>query len=188
MSVRPIQALAARPGARQQRLIAVAVATLLLAACATSTAPPAAPAGSVSDAAAMLTAVRAAGARDDSVLQEHPLRSPGVAALAAQAHALAARGDYAAAARLLDRASRFEPRAPDILQVRAEMALAQGEWTQARQLARQALRRGPRYGALCARGWQTLVEVARVQRDAALQAQAGQRVVACRESDPPPES
>jgi tetratricopeptide (TPR) repeat protein len=188
MSVRPIQALAARPGARQQRLIAVAGVTLLLAACATSTAPPAAPAGSASDAAAMLKAVRAAGARDDSVLQVHPLRSPGVAALVTQADAAAAQGDYAAAARLLDRALRFEPHAPDLLQARAEMALAQGDWTLAQQLARQALRRGPRFGALCARGWQTLVEVARAQRDPARAAQAAQRVVACRESDPPPES
>ncbi len=186
MSVRPIQALAARPGARQQRLIAVAGVTLLLAACATPTAPPRT--ASVSDAAAMLKAVRAAGARDDSVLQVHPLRSPGVAALVTQADAAAAQGDYAAAARLLDRALRFEPRAPDLLQARAEMALAQGDWTLAQQLARQALRRGPRFGALCARGWQTLVEVARAQRDPARAAQAAQRVVACRESDPPPES
>ncbi|MCK9366194.1 MAG: tetratricopeptide repeat protein [Metallibacterium scheffleri] len=137
---------------------------------------------------AMLAAVRAAGARDNSVLQVHPLRSPGVAALMAQAHTLAAQGDYAGAASLLDRASRFEPHAPDILQTRAEMALAQGDWTLAQQLAQQALRRGPRFGALCARGWQTLAEVARAQRDAALQAQAGQRVAACRKSDPPSES
>ncbi len=185
MPVRPIQALAARPGARQQRLIAVAGVTLLLAACATPTAPPRT--ASVSDPAALLAAVRRAGAHDNSVLQVHPLRSPGVAALVTQADAAAAQGDYTAAARLLDHALRFEPHAPDLLQARAEMALAQGDWTLAQQLARQALRRGPRFGALCARGWQTLAEVARVQRDAALQAQAGQRVAACRKSDPPPE-
>jgi predicted Zn-dependent protease len=121
------------------------------------------------------------------VLQVHPLRSPGVAALVTQAHTVAAQGDYAGAARLLDRALQFEPHAPDLLQTRAEMALAQGDWALAQQLARQALRRGPRFGALCARGWQTLAEVARVQRDAATQAQAEQRVVACRKSDPLPE-
>jgi thioredoxin-like negative regulator of GroEL len=180
MSVRPIQALAGRSGARAQRLIAIMVAPLLLAACATPVAPPPSPGAAAFDPAAMLAAVRAAGAHDHSVLQVHPLRSPGVAALVRQADAAAAQGDYAGAARLLDRALQFEPHAPDLLQARAEMALAQGDWT----LARQALRRGPRSGALCARGWQTLVEVARVQRDAAAQAQAEQRVAACHEPEP----
>ena len=188
MSVRAIQALAGWPGPCRQRLIAMLGATLLLGACATSKPPRAAQSFTpVSNPSALLTAVRQAGAHDNSVLQVHPLRSAGVSALVAQAHAAAAQADYAGAARLLDRALEFEPHAPDLLQARAEMALAQGDWTLAQQLAQQALQRGPRFGALCARGWQTLAEVARVQRDAATQVQAEQRVAACRKSDPLPE-
>lgn len=132
----------------------------------------------------MIAAVDAAGAHDDSVLQVRPLRTAGVAALAAQAHADAQRGDYVAAAQLLDSALRHAPHAPDLLQSRAEMAMALGQWDQAQTLAQEAIHDGPRFGELCARSWQTLAEIAQAQGNQTTQAQAQQRVAACRKPDP----
>lgn len=157
---------------------------LLLGACTAVVAPTPRPATPPANAAAMITAIEAAGARDDSVLQVHPLRSAGVEALAAQARADAQQGDYTAAAQLLDRALSHEPHAPDLLQARAEMAMALGQWDDANSLVREAIRTGPRFGALCARSWQTLAEIAQAQGDAATLSHAQQRVATCRKPDP----
>ena len=186
MSARSVQALAARPGARAQRLSALLVAALLLGACATApqippSPPPPLPAA---DAARMLAAVRRAGADNHSVLQIHPLRAAGVAALAAQARAAAEVGDYATAAQLFDQALAREPDAPDLLQDRAEMALAQGEWAAAGQFAASALRHGPRFGALCARGWQTLAEIAYAHGQTDQYTIDRQHVDTCRKPNP----
>ena len=186
MSARSVQALAARPGARAQRLSALLAAALLLGACATapqipSSSPPPLPAA---DAARMLAAVRRAGADNHSVLQIHPLRAAGVAALAAQARAAAEVGDYATAAQLFDQALAREPDAPDLLQDRAEMALAQGEWAAAGQFAASALRHGPRFGALCARGWQTLAEIAYAHGQTDQYTTDRQHVDTCRKPNP----
>ena len=186
MSARSVQALAARPGARAQRLSALLAAALLLGACATApqippSPPPPLPAA---DAARMLAAVRRAGADNHSVLQIHPLRAAGVAALAAQARAAAEVGDYATAAQLFDQALAREPDAPDLLQDRAEMALAQGEWAAAGQFAARALRHGPRFGALCARGWQTLAEIAYAHGQTDQYTIDRQHVDTCRKPNP----
>ncbi|MBW8075029.1 MAG: tetratricopeptide repeat protein [Metallibacterium scheffleri] len=186
MSARSVQALAARPGARAQRLSALLVVALLLGACATapqipSSSPPPLPAA---DAARMLAAVRRAGADNHSVLQIHPLRAAGVTALAAQARAAAEVGDYATAAQLFDQALAREPDAPDLLQDRAEMALAQGEWAAAGQFAASALRHGPRFGALCARGWQTLAEIAYAHGQTDQYTIDRQHVDTCRKPNP----
>ena len=186
MSAGSVQALAARSGARAQRLSALLATALLLGACATAPqAPP--PPLPAAHAARMLAAIRRAGADNHSVLQIHPLRPAGVDALAAQARAAAEAGDYATAAQLLDQALAREPDAPDLLQDRAETALARGEWAAAGQYAARALRHGPRFGALCARGWQTLAEIARAHGQSAQYTTDRQRVDACRKRNPPGE-
>jgi len=160
-------------------------AALLLGACATAPqAPSSSPSLSAADAAQMLAAIRRAGADNHSVLQIHPLRPAGVDALAAQARAAVAAGDYATAAQLFDRALAREPDAPDLLQDRAEMALAQGEWAAAGQFAARALRHGPRFGALCARGWQTLAEIAYARGLTDQYSTDRQHVDACRKPNP----
>ena len=186
MSAGSVQALAARSGARAQRLSALLAAALLLGACASapqapSSSPPPLPAA---DAARMLAAIRRAGADNHSVLQIHPLRPAGVAALAAQARAAAEVGDYATAAQLFDQALAREPDVPNLLQDRAEMALAQGEWAAAGQFAARALRHGPRFGALCARGWQTLAEIAYAHGQTDQYTTDRQHVDTCRKPNP----
>ena len=187
MSTRSVQALAARSGARAQRLSALLAAALLLGACATAPqAPPPPPPTplSAADAARILAAIRRAGADNHSVLQIRPLRPAGVDALAAQARAAVAVGDYATAAQLLDQALAREPDAPDLLQDRAEMALVQGEWAAAGQFAARALRHGPRFGALCARGWQTLAEIAHARGQTDQYTTDRQHVDTCRKLNP----
>ena len=184
MSAGSVQALAARSGARAQRLSALLAAALLLGACASAPQAPSSPPLPAADAARMLAAVRRAGADNHSVLQIHPLRAAGVAALAAQARAAAEVGDYATAAQLFDQALAREPDAPDLLQDRAEMALAQGEWAAAGQFAASALRHGPRFGALCARGWQTLAEIAYAHGQTDQYTIDRQHVDTCRKPNP----
>ena len=185
MSTGSVQALAARSGARAQRLSALLAAALLLGACASAPqAPSPSPSLPAADAARMLAAIHRAGADNHSVLHIHPLRPAGVAALAAQARAAAEVGEYATAAQLFDRALAREPDAPDLLQDRAEMALAQGEWAAAGQFAARALRHGPRFGALCARGWQTLAEIAYARGLTDQYSTARQHVDACRKPNP----
>ena len=87
MSAGSVQALAARSGARAQRLSALLAAALLLGACAAAPQAPRPPPLPAADAAHMLGAIRRAGADNHSVLQIHPLRPAGVDALAAQARA-----------------------------------------------------------------------------------------------------
>ena len=185
MSVGSVQALAARSGARAQRLSALLAAALLHGACATAPqAPPPPTPLPAADAARILAAIRRAGADNHSVLQIRPLRPAGVDALAAQARAAVAVGDYATAAQLLDQALAREPDAPDLLQDRAEMALVQGEWAAAGQFAARALRHGPRFGALCARGWQTLAEIAHARGQTDQYTTDRQHVDACRKPNP----
>ncbi len=166
-----------------RRLSGALLSTVLLGGCtAPALRPPPPPPPTAAQAAQMLAAIHAAGAGDHSVLQVHPLQSAGVDALAAQAHAAVQAGDYATAATLLDAALQREPQAPDLLQARAAVALALGQWTQAQDLALRAVHLGPRAGALCARSWQTLAEAVRAQGDAAGAAAARRRVAVCRGS------
>ena len=128
----------------------------LLAACATGTPEPAAPAF---DTAAAVRAVRAAGEADDKELSVQPLRDPQVEDLRQDAVALEARGMVQGAADALDRALAITPDDPALLQERAEVALLLGDTGMAAQLAMRAFELGSQVGPLCRRHWETIAQV-----------------------------
>ncbi|RAP58566.1 tetratricopeptide repeat protein [Oleiagrimonas sp. MCCC 1A03011] len=156
-------------------VLASTVAACLLAACAS--APPAPPPPSPQ---AIVASIQAAGRHDDSALRVTPLRDAGTEALVDQAHKDAASGQYPAAAAQLDKALQDEPHAPDILQDRAEIAVRLQHYAHAEQLAQASWNYGPKLGALCARNWQTVLEMRRLARDSAGVASARQHRDACR--------
>lgn len=127
----------------------------------------------------MVAAIRAAGANEQSVINVHPLTDPGVAALQEAAKRDEQTGKYADAAAKLDQALKLSPDAPDLLQYRAEMAVRLGDYHDAEKLARRSWSLGPKLGPLCARNWQTVVEVRQFQGDQAGMASARESVSQC---------
>jgi hypothetical protein len=153
-------------------------AAALLAACS----PPGEPRRTAvppPSATQMVQAIRAAGEREQSVINVHPLRDPGVAALRDAAHGDEQAGRYADAAHRLDRALKLTPDAPDLLQDRAEVAVYLGDYATAERLARQSWSLGPKFGPLCARNWQTVLELRQRAGDSAGVAAAHQQLAAC---------
>ena len=69
------------------------------------------------------------------------------------------------AAAKLDQAIKLNPESPDLLQDRAEMAIRLKDYAAAEQLAHQSWSLGPKLGPLCARNWQTIVEMRLQARD-----------------------
>ena len=135
----------------------------MLAGCASAPPPQAAaPVPSSISTAALIASIRAAGAQDGSVVNVAPLRPPGVQALLDQAKADEIAGHWHVAASALDQALALDPHAPDVLQDRAEVAVALAQWAQAETLALRSWTLGPRVGALCARNWQTVLEMRRL--------------------------
>lgn len=136
-----------------------ALAVALLAACSQPSAPaPQATRPSHSDEQ-IIASIRAAGEKEKSVIDVHPLRDPGVAALQDAADGDLRTGQYDAAAVKLDQAMKLSPNSPDLLQDRAELAIHQKDYANAEQLARRSYELGPRLGPLCARNWQTIAEL-----------------------------
>lgn len=155
-------------------LLAVAI---LLSACAPAEAPVAArPSVPSYD---LVGSIRAAGAREKSVIDVAPLRDPGVAALQDAAHSDERAGRYRDAAAKLDTALRLSPDSPDLLQDRAEIAVRLRDFVTAERLAQQSWSIGPKLGPLCARNWQTVVEVRLQAGDLAGATAARKDVQAC---------
>ncbi|MFC5582345.1 tetratricopeptide repeat protein [Rhodanobacter terrae] len=115
----------------------------------------------------MVGAIRAAGDREKSVIDVNPLRDPGVASLQDMAKSDEQAGRYADAAGKLDQALKLRPDSPDLLQDRAEIAIRLKDFARAEKLARQSWSLGPKLGPLCARNWQTIVEMRLQAGDAA---------------------
>lgn len=153
------------------------LATVLLAGCFETAPPP--DTRPVMPAHDMVAAIRAAGAREKSVIDVAPLRDPGVAALQDAAQADQRAGRYADAAAMLDRALQRNPDAPDLLQDRAEVAVRLHDYAAAERLAHRSWSLGPRLGPLCARNWQTIVEMRLAAGDEAGAANARKGVQAC---------
>lgn len=107
----------------------------------------------------MIGAIRAAGDREKSVIDVNPLRDPGVTALQDMARNDEQTGRYADAAGKLDQALKLRPDSPDMLQDRAEIAILLKDFATAERLAHQSWSLGPKLGPLCARNWQTIVEM-----------------------------
>lgn len=151
----------------------------LLTACAQTGAPVPSNAPQF-DRGAALRAIRDAGHGLDSAVQVQPLRDAAIDGYAQQSRAAEARNDYAAAAMAMDKALHLAPDAPDLLQSRAEIDIAQGDYAQAEQNALKSFSLGPKVGSLCAKNWQTVVEARTAMGDAATAQQAMQRAKECR--------
>ena len=130
----------------------------------------------------LVAAIRAAGADDNSIIDVQPLRDPGVTALIDAAHQDEQAGHYAAAAGKLDQALKISPDAPDLLQDRAEMAVRLKDFAGAERLAHQSWSVGPKLGPLCARNWQTIVEMRLQAHDKVGADTARRQVQQCRKA------
>ncbi|HEU4669384.1 MAG TPA: tetratricopeptide repeat protein [Dyella sp.] len=162
---------------RSTRVLSVAVASLLAGCMADNPPVPAAP--PPPSPQAMLSAIRAAGASEQSVIDVSPLRDPGVASLQDAAQAAERSGHFNEAADKLDQALRLSPESPDLLQDRAELAVRLQDFPVAEKLAQKSWSLGPKLGPLCARNWQTVVEIRLHARDTAGAASARQQLQAC---------
>ena len=140
-------------------------ATALLAACSQ---PPAPSTQSmrVPDHD-MVAAIRAAGSRDSSVVEIAPLRNPAIDGFLDAAHAAERAGNIAQAIAKTDAALSLAPDAPDILQYRAELAVRAKDYASAETDARRSYELGPKLGGLCARNWQTVLEIEQLKGNAA---------------------
>jgi len=168
---------------RSSPMLAVAAVAALLAACSPPNPPRREP--PLPSNAQMVQSIRAAAAKDKSVINVHPLRDPGVTSLRDMAAADEQSGHYARAAQSLDQALKLSPDAPDLLQDRAEAAIYMGDYAKAEQLARRSWSLGPKLGPLCERNWQTIVELDLHARNATAAASARKQVVACHKADIP---
>lgn len=107
----------------------------------------------------IVASIRAAGARDTSVVQIAPLRDPAIDGFLNAAHAAERAGDITTAISKTDSALNLAPEAPDILQYRAELAVRAKDYATAENDARRSYQLGPKVGGLCARNWQTILEI-----------------------------
>jgi tetratricopeptide (TPR) repeat protein len=163
---------------RSLRLLMPACVMLLGGCALFSTSPPPAarPARPNYDPVA---AIRAAGNREKSIIDVSPLRDPAVTALQDGAQADERAGRYPDAAAKLDQALKLSPESPDLLQDRAEIAVRMRDFPMAEKLAHQSWSLGPKLGPLCARNWQTVVEMRLQADDSAGAASARKWVQSC---------
>lgn len=133
----------------------------------------------------LVASIRAAGEREKSIISVNALRDPGVTALQESAARDERAGHYAAAATALDQALKLSPDSPDLLQDRAELAVRQKDFSSAEKLAHQSWSLGPKLGPLCARNWQTVVEIRLQARDLAGATSARKWVAQCHKAGIP---
>ena len=141
---------------KQLFVISILLAVSLLAGCSQTQAPVKPTVVADRD---MIGAIHAAGDREKSVIDVNPLRDPGVSALQDAAKNDEQAGRYADAAVKLDQALKLSPDSPDLLQDRAEIAIRLKDFAGAEKFAHQSWSLGPKLGPLCARNWQTIVEM-----------------------------
>lgn len=142
----------------------IPASAIVLGGCALFANPPPPTARPVRPNYDLVTAIRAAGDREKSIIDVTPLRDPAVTALQDGARVDERAGNYPEAAAKLDQALKLNPESPDLLQDRAEIAVRMHNFPMAEKLAHQSWSLGPKLGPLCARNWQTVVEM-RLQAD-----------------------
>lgn len=162
---------------RLRSLLIIGTVGILLSACGSAPAPKRqAVAKSSAD---IVASIRAAGRQDNSAVEVAPLRDPTVQHLTDKAHAEESSGQFKQAAADVDQALKVTPKSPDLLQYRAELAVRLHDYTAATRLAAQSFQLGPRLGSLCARNWQTIVEMRRLSGDQASTASASKQRDKC---------
>ena len=155
---------------------------VMLAGC--SHPPLPATATNRSSPTAMVQAIRAAGVADKSVVQVTPLRDPAVDGFLDQAHADENAGHYPQALDKVGKALQLSPDAPDILQFRAELEVLTRNYAAADADARKSFALGPKVGSLCASNWETVLQIAQSQQDAAGAERARSSRDACHKAGP----
>ena len=113
-----------------------------------------------------------------------PLRDPAIADLRQAAAQHETARDWASADAALEQALALSPGDPELLQWRAELALVQGDYNVAVELANASWEQGPRLGALCRRNW-TTVRLVREWTDYPAAAQAAAEQLARCTHEPP---
>lgn len=155
------------------------LAAAMLAACATAPAPAPTPATPKLTPTAMVAAIQAAGEHEKSVIAVQPLSDPGITAWQQAAQEDIEANRYAAAAAKLDQALKLNPKSPDLMQDRAEVAIYQHDNTLALKLAEESFAIGPKLGPLCARNQETLAQLRTAAGDTAGAAAAQQALAKC---------
>lgn len=173
----------------RSRICAGTMLALLLAACASSPEPLPVP---TYDPAAVVAAIQAAGEAGERELVVNPLGGNQVKGLRAQAEQAIAARRFDEAAATLDEALQVDPRAPELLQLRAEVALWQRLPRQAEEFARRAIAVGTEVGPLCRRHWETVAQVREILALVEAAAGAGPEIAearrqrdACTVAEPP---
>jgi tetratricopeptide (TPR) repeat protein len=163
---------------------ATALVFLALAACSQPSPPSPQATRAPRPQYDMVASIRAAGERDKSAIEVAPLRDPGITGLqdAAISDDRAQRYDDAGAK--LDQALKISGDAPDLLQDRAEIYVRQKDYADAEKFARRSFELGPKLGSLCARNWQTVVEMRLQAGDEAGAGVARQELAKCHQSGP----
>lgn len=157
-------------------LVACACITLLLGACASAPIQIAEPAPPAPPPRDLIAEVYALAQVDDAIVVE-PLPDPEVEDLRIEAERAIALRDLENAAKRLTQALELRPGRPDLLQLRAEVALAQMALDEAESFAIASFEGGPKLGPLCRRNWAAIqlarevrgnLEAAQVARDQGL--------------------
>lgn len=139
------------------------VFTALLSACGSALKPSAqSPAKPARD---ILAEIRAIGRATSSAVEVQPLRDPAIEGFFRQAEMLESQHKSSEALLEIERALRLAPEAPELLQYRAELEITLGRYPDAEEHARRSFELGPKVGSLCARNWQTVLELRYLARD-----------------------
>jgi tetratricopeptide (TPR) repeat protein len=162
-----------------QRILSATLLSALLAACATTGAPPATERTALPDGTTpmqIVAAIRVAGEAAEDELAIQPLRANEVEHLRERAAAFESAGEYVEAAATLDEALATQADNPAVLQERAEAAVLLWDFDGAAAFARRAIELGADVGPLCRRHWATLEHIARARiADPTLAASVGPR-------------
>ena len=116
------------------------------------------------DPLAMVAQIRASSEGDDDLFVQ-PVRDPRVEELRASASTLETRGDYKAAAAVVEQALAITPADNELLQWRAELSLLRKRWNDAERQAYEAYEKGTRLGGLCRRSWSTIAHARQARGD-----------------------
>ena len=101
----------------------------------------------------LIVEVRRAGADGEDAIEVHALQDPVVSDLREAAARQEREHSYEAADAIVRQALVLAPGDPELLQWRAELALAMGQLDDAVRLANASWETGPRLGSLCRRNW-----------------------------------
>jgi tetratricopeptide (TPR) repeat protein len=129
---------------------------LALSACSPPPDAPPATTKVVTPPRDLVAEVRATGADAGDSLDVQPLRDPVIEDLRAAASRFENAKQFADADDALARALKITPNDPELLQHRAEVALARAQYELAEKLANSSYEMGPKLGGLCRRNWATI--------------------------------